>query len=316
MSELTSLVVRKVTHEADNVLGLTLGHPDEEILPAWAPGAHLDLLLKQGLVRQYSLCGDVTDRYSYRIAVLLERDGRGGSEYVHRFLSEGDEVAVRGPKNHFRLVESDRYLFIAGGIGITPILPMVKQVAQAGAEFSVLYGGRRRATMAFRDQLNEYGSRVRFVPEDREGPLNLVEALGSLAEGTQVYCCGPEGLIAAVEQLCSHTYPHALHVERFAARPSGAPRMAHPRANSVTLARSGLELSVPPERSILDVVLQAGVEVPYDCVEGICGSCEVKVLEGEIEHMDEVLTKQEKESNTVMMICCSRSRGPRIVLDL
>lgn len=166
---------------------------------------------------------------------------------------------------------------------------MVKAVTQAGAAFSVLYGG----TPAGDDGESGSTERVRLTGPDRPGgsrePTESGRGFGSLAAGTQGYCCGPGGLSAAVEQLCSHSLPHALHVERFAACPSGAPCMAHPRVNSVTLARSGLELSVPADRS---------------------------VLEGEIEHMDEVLTKQEKESNTVMMICCSRSRGPRIVLDL
>jgi ferredoxin len=193
---------------------------------------------------------------------------------------------------------------------------MVKQVAQRGAQFSLLYGGRRKSTMAFLDQFSEFGERVRVVPENREGPLDLAAAMSQFTPETKVYCCGPEGLISAVEQLCAQRDPDALHVERFAARESGAHRPVDPRPLIVALARSEMELPVPADRSILDVISEAGVDVPYDCMEGICGSCEVNVLEGDIEHADQVLTKQEKASNTVMMICCSRARSPRIVLDI
>jgi ferredoxin-NADP reductase len=313
---LSVLVVRNLVQEADDVLGLTLEHPDGALLPEWSPGAHMDLVLKPGMVRQYSLCGEISDRRSYQIAVLRDRDGRGGSEFVHNMVKEGDELTVRGPRNHFHLVDARKYIFIAGGIGVTPILPMVKQVAQSDAEFSVLYGGRRRSTMAFVEQLARYGSRTRIVPEDSEGLLDLDSALRETTPETKVYCCGPEGLISAVEQLCARLNLDALHVERFNARASESRAVASGRGLRVLLARSGVEVVVPPDRSILDVVLESGVDVTYDCAEGVCGSCETKVLEGDIEHLDEVLTKWEKQSNSVMMICCSRARGNRIVLDL
>jgi ferredoxin-NADP reductase len=310
------LAIRSMDKEADDVLGLTLGRPDNGSLPEWSPGAHLELVLKPGLVRQYSLCGDPADRSNYRIAVLLEKRGRGGSEHVHSKLQEGDVLHVRGPRNHFRLVEATRYIFVAGGIGITPILPMVREVASRASDFSVLYGGRRKTSMAFVDQLAQFGPRVRIVPEDREGRLDLTAALTEMGSDTKVYCCGPEGLISAVEQICAQFDPDSLHVERFAARTTDSGQVTNARGVRVLLARSDLEVTVPPDRSILDVVLEAGVDIPYDCMEGICGSCEVDVLEGEIDHRDEVLTKWEKESNKVMMICCSRARSERIVLNL
>jgi ferredoxin-NADP reductase len=316
MTETSTVVVRSLVREAEDVLGLTLARPDGAPLPEWVPGAHIDLVLTPELVRQYSLCGDPSDRSQYQIAVLREAASRGGSEYVHAELKEGDEVGLRGPRNHFELLEAPWYLFIAGGIGVTPILPMVEQVAKSDSEFSILYGGRRKASMAFTDRLGRYGSKVQFVPQDVEGLLDLKVALGNLAPDGKVYCCGPEALISAVEELCVSLDPDVLHVERFAVRQIDESTIAGQRSVRVVLDRSGKVLTVPPDRSILDVVLEAGLDVPYDCSEGICGSCEVKVLDGDIEHRDEVLTKFEQESNTAMMICCSRARGERIVLDL
>lgn len=316
MTDTCSMVLTEVTHEATDVLGLTLEHPDGQPLPEWEPGAHVDLVLKDELVRQYSLCGDPADRRRYYVAVLREQDGSGGSAHVHTVLRRGDLLGIRGPRNHFRLVDAPAYLFIAGGIGVTPIVSMVEQVAKRGAEFSVLYGGRSMASMAFTRRLSRFGSRVRFVPQDMTGLLDLDAALRDVQPGTKVYCCGPESLISATEQRCELWNPEALHVERFAARDIEPRDPATETGVQVLLQKSGVELTVPPDRSILDVVLEAGFDVPYDCSEGICGSCEVKVIEGDIEHRDEVLTKWEQESNAAMMICCSRARSERIVLDL
>lgn len=185
------LVVGRRESVADGVLALTLRHPLGAELPPWEPGAHIDVVLGPDLERQYSLCGDPTDRRAWRIAVLREPDGRGGSAHVHGRLGEGDTVRVRGPRNHFALAPAPRYRFVAGGIGITPILPMLAAAEAAGAEWSLLYGGRTRGSMAFTEELGRYGARVTLAPQDETGLLDLAPVLDRVPEGTLVYCCGP-----------------------------------------------------------------------------------------------------------------------------
>ncbi|GLZ12732.1 ferredoxin [Actinomadura sp. NBRC 104425] len=298
---------------AEDVVLLTLRRADGGPFPAWEPGAHVDLVLAPGLVRQYSLCGDPADRSVLQVAVLRERDGRGGSEHVHRRLAEGDRLAVRGPRNHFPLVAADRYLFIAGGIGITPIMPMLAAAHASGADWRLVYGGRTRASMAFRTDLEHaYGDRVSVRPQDETGLLDLDALLGAPDERTQVYCCGPEPLLAAVEERCAAWPPGALHVERFTPKDDTGPRGSF----EVELARSGRTLTVPPGKSILQVVEEAGVQVLSSCREGTCGTCETEVLGGEPDHRDSVLTDEERRSGEIMMICVSRARGARLTLDL
>jgi ferredoxin-NADP reductase len=304
------LVVDRREFAADGVLALILRHPLGEELPAWEPGAHVDVLLGPDLERQYSLCGDPADRTAWRIAVLRERNGRGGSAYVHGQLGQGDKVRVRGPRNHFALRPAPRYRFVAGGIGITPILPMLAAAEAAGAEWSLLYGGRTRESMAFTEELSGYGDRVTIAPQDETGLLDLASMLDDLPEGTLVYCCGPGPLLDAVEERCP---AGALHVERF------QPKVQQEGGNTefeVELARSGRTLTVPADVSVLDAVRDAGVEVLFSCTEGTCGTCETDVLEGAPDHRDSVLTDEEREAGETMLICVSRCLGKRLVLDL
>lgn len=310
------LVIGHRADEADGVISLTIRHPDGAELPAWEPGAHIDLLLEDGLVRQYSLCGDPGDGGAWQIAVLREPAGRGGSAYVHDKLTEGTSVRVRGPRNNFALVPADRYLFVAGGIGITPILPMVAAAEAAGSEWTLLYGGRSRASMAFADRLAaSYGNRVRVTPEDAYGLLDLASHLATPSPGTLVYCCGPEPLLRAVEERCADGWPAgALHIERFKAKEIDAD--APSGSFEVVLQQSGLTVTVPPDRSILQAVAEAGVQVLYSCTEGTCGTCETDIIEGEAVHRDSVLTPQEQAANETMMICVSRCAGARLTLDL
>ncbi|MEU6528788.1 PDR/VanB family oxidoreductase [Streptomyces sp. NPDC046928] len=304
------LVVERTAFAADGVRVLLLRHPLGEPLPVWEPGAHVDLLLGPGLERQYSLCGDPADRTRWRIGVLREPAGRGGSAHVHERLRPGATVRVRGPRNHFRLEPARAYRFVAGGIGITPILPMLAAAEAAGADWSLLYGGRTRRSMAFTAELAAYGGRVTLVPEDECGLLDLGPVLDGLPEGTLVYCCGPGPLLDAVEERCP---PSALRVERFQPKEQlqgGAGEFV------VELARSGLTVTVGPSVSVLDAVRAAGVEVLYSCTEGTCGTCETDVLDGTPDHRDSVLTAAEQASGETMMICVSRCRGPRLLLDL
>ncbi|MDT9700680.1 PDR/VanB family oxidoreductase [Streptomyces sp. P17] len=304
------LVVQQRQFVAPDVLGLTLRHPLGEPLPDWEPGAHVDLVLGPDLERQYSLCSDPADRTAWRIAVLREPEGRGGSTFVHEELGQGDKVRVRGPRNHFALHPAPRYRFIAGGIGITPILPMLAAAEAAGAEWSLLYGGRSRASMAFTGELRGYGDRVTLAPQDETGLLDLAPVLEDLPDGTLVYCCGPGPLLDAVEALSP---AGSLHIERF--QPKEQPAGTDGEFE-VVLARSGRTLTVPPGVSVLDSVRAAGVEVLYSCTEGTCGTCETDVVEGVPDHRDSVLTDAEREAGETMLICVSRCRGKRLVLDL
>lgn len=307
-------VVESRVVAADGVVVLTLRAAHGEALPSWEPGAHVDLLLPGDRTRQYSLCGDPADRDHWQVAVLREAEGRGGSAYVHDRVQEGSTVRVRGPRNLFPLAGSPRYLFLAGGIGITPILTMAAQAQARGADWRLVYGGRQRASMAFLDQLAAYGDRVSVRPQDETGLLDLDALLGTPLEDTLVHCCGPEPLLAAVEQRCADWPRGALHVERFSAKPMDEPVLSE--SFEVVLEQSGLTLTVPPERSILDVVEEAGVGVLSSCSEGTCGTCETPVLEGEPDHRDSVLSDEERAEAGCMMICISRSCTPRLVLDL
>lgn len=314
------LVVEVAEIVADDVVALTLVHPDGAALPPWTPGAHVDVILGdrpgEPIIRQYSLCGDPADSRSFRVAVLKVPDSRGGSVHVHDRMVTGADVRVRGPRNHFPLLASPRYLFVAGGIGITPILPMILEAEASGADWHLFYGGRSLSSMAFRAELAQYGNRVTLVPQDTDGILDLVSVLGEAQPDTLVYSCGPEGLLTAVEARCAATWPEgALHLERFAAKVAEAPSGGE-RSFELVLASSGLTLTVPPDRSVFDVIQDAGISVLGSCHEGICGTCEQAVLEGEVDHRDSVLSPSEQAANDAMMICVSRCVSDRLTLDL
>ncbi len=310
------LLVRSMAVQADGVLAVELVDPLGRELPSWEPGAHLDVHLRDGLSRQFSLSGDPHDRYRYRLGVLRETAGRGGSAYVHDVLRPGHTVGYVGPRNHFRLEPSPSYLFVAGGIGITPILPMLARAEAEGAQWCLVYGGRAAASMAFTDELARYGDRVTLHPQDLHGLLDLDALLGRPRPDTLVYCCGPEPLLHAVEERMAAWPADSLHLERFAAPAQPARDVADEHAVEVVLAESGLSVTVGPDTSILQAILDAGVDVLHDCQEGICGSCETKVIEGEVDHRDYVLTAREKAAGECMMLCVSRACGKRLVLGL
>jgi ferredoxin-NADP reductase len=310
------LSVARRDEAADGVVALTLVHPDGAELPAWTPGAHIDLLLDGPMVRQYSLCSSPSDRYSWRIGVLLAPDSRGGSRFVHEHLGVGARVRVRGPRNHFPLVASRRYQFIAGGIGITPILMMIEHAETAGADWNLLYGGRQRESMAFVADLLPYGERVRVWPQDEFGLLDLDALLGRPADDTLVYCCGPEPLLGAVEQRCATWPAGSLHVERFAPKTIEEPSADALATFEVVCQRTGMTVTVPEGMSIFEALEKQGVDVIGSCLEGTCGTCETTVIDGVPDHRDSILTPAEQASNEMMMICVSRSRSERLVLDV
>ncbi len=292
---------------ADGVATLTLRELDGHSLPRWQPGAHVDLIIDRVATRQYSLCGDPDNYHAWRLGILRDPLGSGGSLYVPDQLNDG-------PRNNFPLVDSPRYLFIAGGIGITPILPMIARAEAAGADWHLVYGGRARASMAFLDELAGYRDKVSVRPQDETGLLDLDSLLGAPEPDTKVYCCGPEPLLAAVEERCAGWPKGSLHVERFFAKPLSEPVLSE--AFEVYLAQSELTLTVHPDESILSVVEEAGVGVLSSCAEGTCGTCETSVLEGIPDHRDSVLDQDEREAGNCMMICVSRSCTPRLVLDI
>lgn len=318
--ETLNLVVLDKQVVAEGVVRLTLGPHDNGALPAWQPGAHIDLHLGQDptLVRQYSLCSSPDHCDHYEVAVLREPESRGGSSYIADRLQPGDTVTGSAPRNHFRLVPSPRYVFVAGGIGITPILPMLAAADAAGADWTLLYGGRTHDSMAFADELLErWGSQVSVRPQDVHGLLDLTSLLGSPAPDTAIYCCGPAPLIDAVEAICASWPSGALHTERFSAVGGNtAGSDDHEDTEfEVEFARSAVTLTVPAGQSIMEVAEEAGIPILYSCEEGTCGSCELTVLSGEPEHRDYVLTEDERQAGKTMMICVSRAKSLRLTLD-
>ncbi|MFD8807555.1 PDR/VanB family oxidoreductase [Streptomyces sp. NPDC059597] len=290
---------------ADGVVRLRL---EGDGLPPWEPGAHLDLVLPSGLVRQYSLCGDPADTTSYTVATRLVADGRGGSREVHEQLAEGTELQVRGPRNRFPLVEAPAYVFVAGGIGITPVLPMLRALPE-GAEWRLLYCGRSRESMPFLAEVEKLaGDRLTLVAEDEDGRPDLAALFADTAPGTAVYCCGPEGLMDAVEERLPGGA--TLHLERFAPRTTAGGDSAF----EVELRRSGRTVTVPADSTVLAAVRRELPGTVFSCEQGFCGTCQQRVLEGEVDHRDELLTDAERGDS--MLICVSRSRGERLVLDM
>lgn len=305
------LIVRRMTWEAEGVLSVELVHPDGKPLPAWTPGAHLDVHVG-GQIRQYSLCGDPHDCDVYRIGVLNEPASRGGSRYVHTQLRPGQQVTVSEPRNHFALEDAEGYVFVAGGIGITPLLAMAREAARRGDPWRMVYGGRSRASMAFAQELTALGGDVTFVPQDERGHIDLASELAGLPAGTLVYSCGPEPLLTAVEARCPGD---RLRLERFAA--PVVERTGDDEAFEVEFRSSGVTLTVDAGTSILDAAEGAGFTVASSCRDGICGSCETRVLDGTPDHRDFLLSDAERAAGATMMICVSRCASrSRLVLDL
>ncbi|MEU0395606.1 PDR/VanB family oxidoreductase [Streptomyces sp. NPDC006208] len=311
MSETSvQLTVHRMTWEAEGVLSVELTHPDGKPLPAWTPGAHIDVHVG-GRIRQYSLCGDPRSTAAYRIGVLDEPASRGGSRYVHTQLRPGQTVTVSEPRNHFALEDAAGHVFVAGGIGITPLLAMARESARRGVPWRMVYGGRSRASMAFTDELAALDGEVTVVPQDEQGHIDLDAALAGLPADTLVYCCGPEPLLAAVEERCP---AGQLRLERFAA--PVVERTGDDEVFEVECAVSGLTLTVDADTSILQAAEDAGLKVDSSCRDGICGSCETRVLAGTPDHRDFLLSEAEHTANATMMICVSRCATGRLVLDL
>lgn len=297
---------------ADGVLQIVLEDPDGRPMPPWQPGAHIDLQIGD-VSRSYSLCGRRSDPHRLEVAVLRLDDGRGGSKLIHDVIVSGMPIKYRGPKNHFALDERQmQYLLVAGGIGITPILAMADRLKELGKAYEIHYCGRSMAAMAFLERLErDHGSRVHLYARDQGRRLDIRHLLAAAPAQSQVYACGPEKLLSELQHQMADR-PEQLHTEFFstsAARLNGKEESAF----EVDLTDSKLSLTVSPNETLLQTLRAAGIDVPSDCEEGLCGSCEVPVTAGDIDHRDKVLTAAERARSDRMMACCSRGRGKILV---
>ena len=302
---------------AEGVTALSLVDVEGRSLPPWSPGAHIELDLGSGLIRQYSLCSPLDDRTEWKVCVLRQPAGRGGSRHICDRLEAGDVLIARGPRNNFELLPAKRYIFIAGGIGITPILPMIEQAEANGIPWTLTYGGRTLGSMAEALALRKnYSDKVRLWPQDEAGLMDLKAIISSAGEDSLVYCCGPEPLLQGLETVRQDVGLAAERVrtERFAPKVLGEP--TRQETFTVDFARSGVTVDVGPGISIMDAAKAAGVPVLFSCSEGTCGTCETGVIAGAVEHRDSVLTQEEQEENQTMMICVSRAACDKLTLDL
>lgn len=312
------VVVDRVSAVADGIVRLRLVSPDGKPLPRWTAGSHIDVECgTPALSRQYSLCGDPDDAGALEIAVLHEPGSRGGSAWVHANVRVGDRLRIRGPRNHFRLDESlKKAIFIAGGIGITPVSAMARRAKALGMDYELHYSGRSRAAMAFLDELAVlHGERLHVYARDEGRRNDLNALLRQPLPGAQVYACGPLRMLEALETCCAAWPEGALRVEHFESTLATLdPSKEH--AFEVELKDSGIVVAVPPDQTLLSALRAANVDVQSDCEEGLCGSCEVRVLAGRVDHRDVVLTRSERDANARMMACCSRACDGRLVLEL
>ncbi|MGP5931235.1 PDR/VanB family oxidoreductase [Corynebacterium glyciniphilum] len=319
MSDLCTIpvMIRSMRVEAEGVLSLELIRTDGSDLPEWTPGAHVDVAVGDGLIRQYSLCSDPADTSHYRIGVLREVVGRGGSRHVHDVLRPGHEVMMSEPRNNFEVSDNGKPLtLIAGGIGITPILAMARAAATTGREFRLYYGGRSRASMAFLDELADLSGELTVTSDDREGVLDLDTILDGADSGErEVYVCGPGGLLDAVEKRADGWPAGTFHCERFVARTIEPPPEGE-REFTVRCIDSDVEVNVPVGRTIMEQLEAAGIDVPHSCREGTCGTCETDIIAGVPDHRDSLLSSEERESGETMLICVSRAKTDVLELEI
>jgi ferredoxin-NADP reductase len=308
------VTVDAITPLATGVLAFELVASQAAPLPSWSPGAHIDVVMPNALERQYSLCGDPAEQRRWRVAVRLDENSRGGSQWLHRHARVGDTLRTRAPRNNFELIDASEYLFIAGGIGVTPFLPMLREATARGRPWHMIYGGRDRAAMPFLDELTAYGDAIEVYPQDERGLLPVDALLADRRAGRLVYCCGPEPLVTAVEAGCATWPPGMLRVERFTARATDSTRSDD--AFDVVVQSTGDVVTIGSDESIVQALRNVGIDIPTSCEDGVCGTCEVGVLEGTPVHRDAYLQPHERATNSVIMPCCSRAAGGRLVLDL
>ncbi|KRW73848.1 Vanillate O-demethylase oxidoreductase [Pseudomonas sp. TTU2014-066ASC] len=314
------VIVTNLSQEARDILSFELAREDGALLPAFGAGAHIDVHLPIGLVRQYSLCNHPEERHRYQIAVLQDPQSRGGSEWIHADLKPGDRLRISEPRNLFPLThEAERSLLFAGGIGVTPILCMAERLAHIGAEFELHYCARSREQAAFVERLRQspFSQRVHLhfddgAPEQR---ADISALLADPGVNQHLYVCGPTGFMDFVLGTARDRgwTENRMHREYFAAAPQSSEDNA---SFEIQLASTGQVLRIAPEQSVVEALAAAGVEVPVSCEQGVCGTCLTRVLEGEPEHRDMFLTEAEQMANDQFTPCCSRAKSARLVLDL
>jgi phthalate 4,5-dioxygenase reductase subunit len=312
---MTPLRVARAEAIAEDIHLFELRDPSGAELPEFSAGSHVSVRVPNGLVRKYSLCNDPAERDRYLIAVKREPDGgRGGSESMIREVRAGSELAVSAPANNFALVNSAAgYLFVAGGIGITPIMAMIRQLKAAGGRFKLCYCTRSPAVTAFRNELSGSEFRGQVVIHHDQGDLARALDLWPIVDkpqGRQLYCCGPRGLMQAVRDMTGHWSPSAVHFEAFT---EAAERKPDDKPFTVRLARSGGTVEVPAGTTILEALRAKGLDVPSSCESGTCGTCRTRLVAGEADHRDLVLSDHEHATN--IMVCVSRARSDELVID-
>jgi tetrachlorobenzoquinone reductase len=306
--------VRAMRWETSGVLSLELSAVDGALLPRFEPGAHVDLRLPDGTLRQYSLCGDPSDRSHYRLGIRAVGGGLS-STFVHRKLRPGELVTVSAPRNNFPLEDAERYIFVAGGLGVTPLIPMMRQASAHGRPWTLLYCNKRDSDAPFLDEIRALGGAISLHSSEAGTRLDVKAQLAAAQPGAMIYCCGPEGLMTAVEEATAAWPQDAVRFEWFAPR-SRADEGAS-GSFEVVCNVSGLTLTVPEDRTVLDILNDAGIEVPCSCQQGICGTCETRIVSGEVDHRDSILSSAERAANQTMMTCVSRAKaGSRLVLDI
>ncbi len=300
--------------EAPGVLSLELSAVDGATLPSFEPGAHVDLRLPEGTLRQYSLCGDPSDRSHYRLGVRAIGGGMS-STFVHRKLRPGELVTVSAPRNNFPLADAERYIFVAGGIGVTPLIPMMRQASARGRPWTLLYCNKRDSDAPFLNEIRALGGDISLHSSEAGTRLDVKAQLAVVQAGAMIYCCGPERLMTAVEETTAAWPQDMVRFEWFAPRSRAAEGASS--SFEIVCNNSGLTLIVPEDRTVLDILSEAGVEVPCSCQQGICGTCETRVVSGEVDHCDSILSSAERAANQTMMTCVSRAKaGSRLVLDI
>jgi ferredoxin-NADP reductase len=311
--------VHTLRFEADDTISVDLRPVGDGEFPAFTAGSHIDLHLPNGMERSYSLCNSADERHRYVVGVLKDRASRGGSRCVHEQLRIGMQIVISVPRNNFPLQEAaDHTVLVAGGIGITPLLCMARRLRDLGRSFELLYFARSRASAAFLDELQalEVPLHLHFDAEEGGPPdLRALLAARPPSPDLHLYACGPTSMLDAFEKICAELGHENAHLERFAAVAHEAAEDAR-KTFTVELVRSKQSFTVTPEKSILDTLLDAGILVDHSCCEGVCGSCETRVLSGEPDHRDSILSAKERAGNKVMMICVSGCKSASLALDL
>lgn len=311
--------VRRIGYEADSINSYELTLPEGGDLAPFTAGSHVDLHLANGMIRSYSLVNDQSERHRYVIAVNKDAAGRGGSAFVHDAIKAGDIITISAPRNNFPLYEGAEYsLLIAGGVGITPLMSMIRRLEALSRPWKLFYAARTRRAAAFLGELAALGSNapcglhLHFDDEHDGRALDLANVVAGAPSNAHLYCCGPAAMLEAFEKVAAGRPAGFVHVEYFQARQAPAAEGGF----EIRLARSKRTIAVEPGKTILDAVLDAGIMANYSCSEGVCGTCETRVIEGIPDHRDQFLSTEERAANKTIMICCSGSKSGTLVLDL